>query len=209
MGTRLIVKNLPKHAKDKDVLALFSECGDITDCKVAKTKCVHAYECDVHTRVLYTLNDACSHIVNLRDGRSRQFAFVGYRQPEQAAAALKHFDKSFMGAARLKVEVREGLCAQNQSTHNLAQMAKQVGSEALQRPWSKHSPGSSQHTAANKQQQQPAPSRKRARQETVDDVIAANPRLQEFMSVMQPRSKKQLWGNDDTTLIQVLQLVEQ
>lgn len=41
MGTRIIVKNLPKHAKDKDVLALFSECGDITDCKVAKTKYVH------------------------------------------------------------------------------------------------------------------------------------------------------------------------
>ena len=80
-------------------------------------------------------------------------------------------------------------------------MAKQVGSDALQRPWSKHSPGSSRHTAPQQQQQQkPAPSRKRTRQDTVEDVIASDPKLKEFMSVMQPSSKKQLWANDDTTL---------
>lgn len=80
----------------------------------------------------------------------------------------------------------------------LVQMAKQVGSDALQRPWSKHSPGSSRHAQAS--EQQPPTSRKRTRQDTVEDAIADNPKLQEFMSVMQPRSKKQLWSNDDAAV---------
>ena len=40
------------------------------------------------------------------DGRSRQFGFVGFRTPEEAHAAVKYFNKSFMNTFRLGVEVR-------------------------------------------------------------------------------------------------------
>jgi len=43
-----------------------------------------------------------------RDGQSRQMAFVGFRSVEEAQAALKYFDHTFLDTSRLAVEV--GAC---------------------------------------------------------------------------------------------------
>ena len=40
-----------------------------------------------------------------RDGRSRQFGFVGYTSVAEAQDAIKYFNKSFIGTFRLVVEV--------------------------------------------------------------------------------------------------------
>ena len=40
-----------------------------------------------------------------RDGASRQFGFVGFKSVDEAEAAQKYFNKSFMGTVRLAVEV--------------------------------------------------------------------------------------------------------
>jgi multiple RNA-binding domain-containing protein 1 len=40
-----------------------------------------------------------------RDGQSRQMAFVGFRTAEEAAAAQKYFDHTFIDTSRLAVEV--------------------------------------------------------------------------------------------------------
>lgn len=38
--SRLIVKNLPKHCKEDDLREHFSGKGQVTDCKIVRTKCV-------------------------------------------------------------------------------------------------------------------------------------------------------------------------
>lgn len=40
-----------------------------------------------------------------RDGASRQFGFVGFRSAEEAADALKYFNRTFMDTSRIAVEV--------------------------------------------------------------------------------------------------------
>ena len=59
-------------------------------------------------------------------GVARGMAFIGFRTEEQAKQAIKYFHRTFMDTARLKVEE-----------------AFPVGDKRIQRPWSKHSRGSS------------------------------------------------------------------
>lgn len=40
-----------------------------------------------------------------RDGQSRQIGFVGFRTAEQAEEAIKYFNRSFVGALKISVEV--------------------------------------------------------------------------------------------------------
>lgn len=40
-----------------------------------------------------------------RDGKSRQFGFVGFRTEQEAEEAMKYFDKSFMDSSRIICEV--------------------------------------------------------------------------------------------------------
>ena len=99
--SRLCVKGLPKHAGDDQLRKLFSEKGRVTDAKVARTRCVRtAGSKGAQQRPFWTLSAAC------RDGSSRQFAFVGFHTVEEAEAAQKYFDRTFMGTVRIAVEVR-------------------------------------------------------------------------------------------------------
>lgn len=40
-----------------------------------------------------------------RDGQPRQMAFVGYRTVEDAAAALRYFNNTFIDTSRISIEV--------------------------------------------------------------------------------------------------------
>lgn len=40
-----------------------------------------------------------------RDGKSRQFGFVGFRTEHEAEEAIKYFNKSFMHTSRITCEV--------------------------------------------------------------------------------------------------------
>ena len=99
--SRVIVKNVPSKATEKTLSDLFSQCGEVTDAKLIRT----------------------------RTGISRRFGFVGFASDSQAQAAVQKFDRSFMDASRISVEV-----------------AKPYGDESLERPWSKYSKGSSAYT---------------------------------------------------------------
>jgi multiple RNA-binding domain-containing protein 1 len=101
--SRLIVKGLPKRYEEKHVRELFSAVGDVTDARVMRTA----------------------------DGRSRQFAFVGFRSAAEAARARQRLDRTFVDAAQVSVEV-----------------ARAVGDDNIVRPWSKYSKGSSAHAGA-------------------------------------------------------------
>lgn len=96
-SSRLIVRNLPKHLTDKRLREHFGAKGEVTDVRIMKT----------------------------RDGKSRQFGFVGFKSEAQAKAARHHFHETYIDTSRVTVE-----------------MAVQAGDAQLGRPWSKHSAGS-------------------------------------------------------------------
>eukprot|EP00418_Pyrodinium_bahamense_P014996 CAMPEP_0179102776 /NCGR_PEP_ID=MMETSP0796-20121207/47586_1 /TAXON_ID=73915 /ORGANISM="Pyrodinium bahamense, Strain pbaha01" /LENGTH=95 /DNA_ID=CAMNT_0020800661 /DNA_START=51 /DNA_END=334 /DNA_ORIENTATION=- len=95
MTSRIIVKNLPKHVTEERLKEHFAAHGEVTDCKLKRTK----------------------------DGRSRQFAFVGFRREAEAKLAVKRLHQSFFDTSKINVEV-----------------AHEPGSEALARPWSRYAP---------------------------------------------------------------------
>ncbi|BBN20258.1 multiple RNA-binding domain-containing protein 1 [Marchantia polymorpha subsp. ruderalis] len=126
-------------------------------------------------------------IIRTSDGRSRQFGFVGYRTEEEAVNAVKYFNRSFFDTSRLVCE-----------------LAQAVGASNLPRPWSRHSEGSSAFDNSHRKKdvesfevKDVAPRAKKTQtpktgiQEEENDV-----QLQEFLQVMQPRSKTKIWAND-------------
>lgn len=42
-----------------------------------------------------------------RDGASRQFGFIGFRSAEEAADALKYFNRTFIDTSRIVVEASD------------------------------------------------------------------------------------------------------
>ncbi|CAM6031669.1 unnamed protein product, partial [Sphagnum compactum] len=79
--SRLIVKNLPKKVEEEKLRELFSQKGPVTDVQLKFTK----------------------------EGKFRQFAFIGYETEEQAQEAIKFFDKTFIKTSRIIVELCKDL----------------------------------------------------------------------------------------------------
>eukprot|EP00798_Chlamydomonas_sp_ICE-L_P010822 gene10822-16908_t len=179
-SSRLCIKNIPKYALENRLREHFSQKGEVTDVKVMKT----------------------------RDGQSRQMGFIGYKTVEEAARALKYFNRSFMDTCRLEVD-----------------FARKYGDTDLSRPWSKHSEGSSAHTkkqealavgsgnkvvdghaaevsakggaAGNGDELLDALNDKKKKAFKKGSEEEQDPRLAEFLALMAPRSKAKVWANDD------------
>lgn len=66
--SRLIVKGLPKHLTEERLKNHFSSAGEVTDARIRRTK----------------------------DGRSRQFGFVGFKSSDEAKDAKRMFNNSFL-----------------------------------------------------------------------------------------------------------------
>ncbi|KAL7089774.1 hypothetical protein ACP275_13G203400 [Erythranthe tilingii] len=127
------------------------------------------------------------------DGKSRQFGFVGFRTEHEAEEATNYFNKSFLDTCRITCEI-----------------AQKVGDPNIPRPWSRHSlkkkenvseeeerlTGSEKEktTTSSKVSTAVVPqgtSKKSTKDEAIDD-----PKLQEFLQVMEHRSRSKLWAND-------------
>lgn len=67
-------------------------------------------------------------LVSTPDGISRRFGYIGFKTNQQAQNAIKYFNRTYMDTCRIEVEE-----------------AFSIGSNALARPWSKYSEGSSGH----------------------------------------------------------------
>ncbi|XP_009772604.1 multiple RNA-binding domain-containing protein 1 [Nicotiana sylvestris] len=126
-------------------------------------------------------------LMRTQDGKSRQFGFVGFRTEQEAEEALKYFDKSFMDSSRIICEV-----------------ARKIGDPNIPRPWSRHTlkkeekPTKEDENAKVKRSSKSAGlkgDKVNSKQESKDE----DPHLQEFLEVMQPRSKSKLWANDTLT----------
>ncbi|KDD72790.1 hypothetical protein H632_c2895p1, partial [Helicosporidium sp. ATCC 50920] len=124
-----------------------------------------------------------------RDGISRGFGFIGFTTDEAAADALKYYDKTYLDTTRLSVEY-----------------AQQYG-KTTARPWSRLTPGSSAHAHAVRKEaekeRRTEPLKAREAIKLKKQALAAashsggeaDPRLEEFMYLMQPRSKQALWAD--------------
>ncbi|CAE6087406.1 unnamed protein product [Arabidopsis arenosa] len=76
--SRIIVKNLPpKYVTEDRLRDVFSKKGEITDVKLKRKS----------------------------DGRSRQFAYIGFRTEQEAQDAITYFNKSFIDTIQISVEV--------------------------------------------------------------------------------------------------------
>ncbi|RIA86197.1 hypothetical protein C1645_344933 [Glomus cerebriforme] len=132
-------------------------------------------------------------IMKTSDGKSRCFGFIGYRTEQEANDALKYFNNTFIFTSRITIE-----------------FAKPVNDSLLPRPWSAHSVGSSEYEKRHQQN----PNNKsldgiskvdkdkyRKSNSKFSIVDEKNEKLQEFLEVMQPRSKSKTWANDDLTTL--------
>nr|CAD1827624.1 unnamed protein product [Ananas comosus var. bracteatus] len=159
MVSRLCVKNLPKYVNEDRLREFFSQKGEVTDAKIMRTK----------------------------DGKSRQFAFIGFRSEKEAEAALEYFNNTFMDTRKLICEV-----------------ARKVGDLNLPRPWSRYSLEKSTPLSQSKDNagvSDQVSSIKISEGQKLNANLCKStevndPKLQEFLQVMQPRTKSKLWAND-------------
>ncbi|CAG4987162.1 unnamed protein product [Parnassius apollo] len=106
--SRLIIKNLPNKVTIEKLRDLFGQKGEVTDVQLKYTK----------------------------DGKFRNFGFVGYRSEEQASAAKEYFDGTCINSMKISVE----FCAN-------------LGDENKPRAWSKYASDSSAYKKLNKNDQ--------------------------------------------------------
>ena len=172
-GSRIIVKNLPKWISEDRLRSHFGVKGQITDLKM------------MHTR----------------SGVFRRFAYIGFASTDEAALAVKYFDRTFIDTLRIQVE-----------------FAQRIGSEQLNRPWSKYSSGSSAHEehlrrkaekvkAAAKEGKERTKSqieenleRKKRLLQLIYEDEKEDEQLCEFVAAMRPASKTKVWENDSVNI---------
>ncbi|CAF4934664.1 unnamed protein product [Pieris macdunnoughi] len=104
--SRLIVKNLPNKVTVEQLREIFGQKGEVTDIQLKYTK----------------------------DGKFRNFGFVGYRSEEQASAAREHYDETFINSMKISVNI----CAN-------------LGAETKPRAWSKYATDSTAYKKLHKE----------------------------------------------------------
>lgn len=126
-------------------------------------------------------------LMKKRNGESRLFAFIGYKSDDDALRAVKFFDKSFIDTARIDV-----------------QLAKTFSDPTVPMSFREKRRMNNDHLRALEDQlvkETEDQKRKRPRnggKSTLEDEIASNPKLKEFMEVMKPSHQVKSWANDAT-----------
>ncbi|KAF8468870.1 hypothetical protein BDZ91DRAFT_721286 [Kalaharituber pfeilii] len=137
----------------------------------------------------FTENDFRSHfekfapITDIKLIPNRRIGYVGFKSAEDAERAVKYFNKTFIRMSRIAVEI-----------------ARPIADFSLPRPWSAHTPGSSAYQRKHEQKpitEESVTARKRKWGETDELNPAMDPKLLEYLEVMQPSSKARTWSNGD------------
>ena len=128
------------------------------------------------------------------EGVFRKFAFIGYRTEAEAKSAVHYFDNTYIDTSRVSV-----------------QLSKPYGDPSLPRPWSKYSKGSSAYGEKIKEDRNYTrecdivangtnDSRNITNSQTPkwkDSSISEDPKFQEFLQLMAPSTRSNLWANED------------
>ncbi|KFY03877.1 hypothetical protein O988_01138 [Pseudogymnoascus sp. VKM F-3808] len=127
----------------------------------------------------------------------RRIGYVGYKTPEEAQKAVKYFNKTFIRMSKIGVEMARAIS--DTTLPPSRKMQRETERQAQQ-----------ERAAAKAAAVVDIPTLKRKRAE----VDAADPKLQEFLEVMQPGSKSKAWTSKDgieepPTKIQAIDLPEE
>ncbi|XP_077995356.1 putative RNA-binding protein 19 [Glandiceps talaboti] len=162
--SRIIVKNLPKGFKEERFQNLFSSQGEVTD-----------------VQLKYTNN-----------GVFRQFGFIGYKTQDQAVAALKFYNNSFIDSSKIQVEI-----------------AKSLTDDKIARPWSKYSQRQKVQEQINKEKAKEmkgihktdsatdkTQKKEKKKKPAILEELEDDPEFQEFLDTHKKRNLVQAWSND-------------
>jgi len=141
--SRLIVKNLPFSITDAKLRTTFAKHGSVTDLQL-----------------------------KYKDGKFRGFAFIGYQTDAEAGAAKKYLDGTFVGAAKIKVEI-----------------CNELGESSRKKDKKKE-----KNESEEKKQ-------KKKKEEPTNDHLEKykdDPKFKEFMSV---HASKDSWGNNNSQTV--------
>ncbi|KAL5346246.1 Multiple RNA-binding domain-containing protein 1 [Pseudogymnoascus australis] len=130
----------------------------------------------------------------------RRIGYVGYKTPEDAQKAVKYFNKSFIRMSKIGVEMARAI------SDTTLPPSRKVQRETERQAQQERAERAAAKAAAIAD----IPSLKRKRAE----VDAADPKLQEFLEVMQPGSKSKAWTSKDgieepPTKVQAIELPEE
>jgi multiple RNA-binding domain-containing protein 1 len=158
--SRLIVKNLPKVVNEHKLRKLFEQKGTVTDIQL-----------------------------KYKDGKFRQFCFVGYENEQSAEEAVKFFNGTFVGTSKVNVEV----CAA-------------LGDDSKPKSWSKYAKDSEtfkkkQKDTVEKEESEGEHSKPNKKEppkvKKIDALIGEYKNDPQFQEFMKSHTKSNLlWEND-------------
>lgn len=153
--SRICVKGLSKATDEKSIKDYFSSKGEVTDVRVMRTA----------------------------DGKSRRFAFIGFRNENQANTALQYFNNTFLDSARISVET-----------------AKKLNEVDIKSARSKHTKKKLNNNDDDEVHRSNDDIKSKAKQSTNNIVNNKNMSQQqkEFLEIMKPRRLTKFWTNDES-----------
>ncbi|KAI0444356.1 MRD1-like protein [Xylaria telfairii] len=119
----------------------------------------------------------------------KRIGYVGFKTPQEAAAAVKYFNRSFIRMSKINVE-----------------LAKPIADISLSKTESRNGPATT--SAKTKPIEQLVPSKEQpdttAKKRKRDALDESDPKLQEFLNVMQASkvSANKLHGHEDSTVLE-------
>lgn len=161
--SRVIVKGLPMYLSEDRLRETFQK------------KLVKKHE---STDISKLLTDV--RIMRNKDGESRRFAFVGFRDEDDAFDCVKYFDGSFIDTSKISVSM-----AKSFADPRVPQPMREKRREALKRLRERE-----EMLLAEKKQKV---DKKNVKREGIDAEIAKNKQLQEFIDTMKPSSLSASW----------------
>jgi multiple RNA-binding domain-containing protein 1 len=158
--SRLCIKNLGKNTTEKQIKDLFSKKGEVTDVRIVKTK----------------------------TGKSRRFAFVGFRTDLQAKEAQDYFHNTYLDTSRIQIESALKVNDSSLEEIKLRNSKKKLDIIELKKLEKAERKEKLNNKDNNKDEQKELSKidKKKSRE------------VQEFLEAMKPRRSAQIWGNDDT-----------
>ena len=172
--TRVCIKNLPPRTTEQDLkeFILNEQCQH-------RKKQVSGNTSDDDDRLIKIQITDCKILKNAQ-GKSRKVAFVGFRQPEQAAHVIEKFHRTFLNMSRITVE---------------AATAKRNEKDGINKE--KGTDGKAKYEKTNQDD-------KKKEMSIVDDKADVEKtdkdrKVEEFLSLMgATKSKSKFWSNDTT-----------
>ena len=161
--SRIIIKNLPTY---------------LTDDKLKERFISRLVEKHASTGVTNLITDI--KIPKDREGQSRRFAFIGYRNEDDAVDAVKYFNGTFLDTSKIEVSI-----AKSFADPAVPQPFKVKKREALKRLREREE-------QLQKFEERPKKDKKQKKSE-IDTEIEKNRKLQEFIETMKPSSQVASW----------------